>query len=250
MAAQNVIPASVFKILKKELTHMFCPKCKAEYEPHVRNCKECQVELVESLPPLPPEPEPTYQELVTVYSAPSPALLDMAQSILKSAEIRYSIKGELIQSIIAVGSYGGSFNLSVGPPEIQVAPDDAEEARILLNELAENVSEASDEEGGESSESEEGLTEEEEEAADELSDELAEEESEDDEYEDEDYEDEEDEESEEEEGATAEVKESAAGEKSADAGSTESTAGEKSADAESFENAPADEDDPHKEKVD
>ncbi|MHC9543259.1 MAG: DUF2007 domain-containing protein [Vulcanimicrobiota bacterium] len=231
---------------------MFCPKCKAEYEPHVRNCKDCQVELVESLPPEPPEPEPSYQELVTVYSAPSPAMLDMAQSILQSAEIKYYIKGELIQNIIAFGTYGGSFNLSVGPPEIQVAPDDAEEARILLNELAENEPEASDGEGKESSESEDGLTEEEEESADEMADELAEEEREEAEFEEEgeDGEFEDEEESEEEDGAAVEVKESAVEEKAADAGSTEAAVEEKTADAESFEKTPTDEDAPQKEKAD
>lgn len=230
---------------------MFCPKCKAEYEPHVRNCKDCQVALVESLPPEPPEPEPSYQELVTVYSAPSPAMLDMAQSILQSAEIKYYIKGELIQNIIAFGTYGGSFNLSVGPPEIQVAPDDAEEARILLNELAENEPEASDDEGKESSESEEGLTEEEEESADEMADELAEEEREE-EREEEEYEDEDEdeEESEEEEGAAVEVKESAVEEKAADAGSTETAVEEKAADSESSEKTLTHEDAPQKEKAD
>ncbi|MGV8122915.1 MAG: DUF2007 domain-containing protein [Candidatus Xenobiia bacterium LiM19] len=229
---------------------MFCPKCKAEYEPHVRNCKDCQLELVESLPPEPPEPEPSYQELVTVYSAPSPAMLDMAQSILQSAEIKYYIKGELIQNIIAFGTYGGSFNLSVGPPEIQVAPDDAEEARILLNELAENEPEASDDGGAESSESEEGLTEEEEESADEMADELAEEEREEAEYEDEGEEYEDEEESEEEEGAAVEVKESAVEEKAADAENTEAAVEEKAADAESSEKTPTDEDAPQKEKAD
>ncbi len=195
---------------------MFCPHCKAEYEPHVMKCKDCQVALVVSLPPEPPEPEPAYQELVTVYSVPSPALLDMAQSILKSAEIRYFIKGELIQNIIALGTYGGSFNLSVGPPEIQVAPEDAEEARILLNELSENEPEDSGDEGKENGGSEEGLTEEEEETADEMADEMAEEEREDGEYEDEEESDEE-EEADEEGEASSEMKEAQGGEKEPEA---------------------------------
>jgi len=186
---------------------MFCPRCKAEYEPHVKKCKECDVPLIESLPPEPPPLEPVYQELVTVYTVPSPALMDMAQSILQSAEIKYFIKGELIQNIIALGTYGGSFNLSVGPPEIQVAPDDAEEARILLNELSLKEPEESAGEGEESAESEEGLTEEEEEEADELSDELAEEDREEGEYEDDDEEEEEEEPEEEAEAAPKDVKE-------------------------------------------
>jgi len=190
---------------------MFCPRCKAEYEPHVTRCKECDVQLIESLPPEPPM-EPVYQELVTVYTVPSPALMDMAQSILQSAEIKYFIKGELIQNIIALGSYGGSFNLSVGPPEIQVAPEDAEEARILLNELSLKEPEESAGEGEEGAESEEGLTEEEEEEADELSDELAEEEREEGEYED----DEEEEEEEPEEEAEAEPKDVKEAEKPAE----------------------------------
>lgn len=144
---------------------MFCPECKAEYEPHVRKCRDCQVPLVESLPD---EPGPAYQEIVTIYSAPSILLLDMAQSILRAAGIEYFVKGELIQNIIGLGSYGGSFNLSVGPPEIQVAPEDVEDAKTLLKDLDE--SEYSDEESEENRDSEESLTEEDERIADEESD--------------------------------------------------------------------------------
>jgi hypothetical protein len=37
-------------------TAMFCPQCRCEYRPGFQQCANCQVPLVEELPPLPPVP--------------------------------------------------------------------------------------------------------------------------------------------------------------------------------------------------
>jgi len=38
---------------------MFCPQCKAEYRPGFVRCRDCDVELVDFLPPEVDEPKPT-----------------------------------------------------------------------------------------------------------------------------------------------------------------------------------------------
>jgi hypothetical protein len=42
--------------VEPERYHVFCPSCKAEYKSGIRGCPDCDVDLVEELPP-DPEPE-------------------------------------------------------------------------------------------------------------------------------------------------------------------------------------------------
>jgi hypothetical protein len=44
-------------------TAMFCPQCRCEYRPGFHQCANCEVPLVEELPPLPTPPPPTRWEL-------------------------------------------------------------------------------------------------------------------------------------------------------------------------------------------
>jgi hypothetical protein len=63
-------------------------------------------------------------ELITVYSSRELAELAVAKSILDEAEIFYVSKGEMPMEFLAVG-----------PVELQVGRDDAEQARGLLKDL-------------------------------------------------------------------------------------------------------------------
>ncbi len=110
---------------------MFCPECQTEYEPWVKECADCLVPLVETLPA---EVEVESSVSVTVFSTGNPALLAMAKSILEEAAIVYLAKGEGLQNLFAAGSIGG-YNPALGPVEIQVAAEFASEARALLQEL-------------------------------------------------------------------------------------------------------------------
>jgi hypothetical protein len=105
-------------------SQVFCPQCRAEYVPGVTRCVDCGVALVEALP----DPEPRRHEadegLVTVFSSHDPGLVAFAQSLLQSADIRFSVRGELLP-------YGGAL-----PVDLQVLASDADEARRILAELS------------------------------------------------------------------------------------------------------------------
>jgi hypothetical protein len=103
---------------------MFCPHCNAEYVPGFTRCADCDVELVESLPVAgPPQRHPT-GDPVTVFSSRDPGLVAIAESLLQSADIRFSVRGGLVPYPTA---------LSV---DLQVLADDADDARRILAELS------------------------------------------------------------------------------------------------------------------
>jgi len=67
-------------------------------------------------------------KLVTIFTTGDRASIATAKSLLESAGIEYYIKGEYVQSLIGFGAIDGV-------PEIQVAEEDAEEARKILEDL-------------------------------------------------------------------------------------------------------------------
>ena len=121
---------------------MFCPNCKAEYRQGYTVCAECQTPLVDKLPESEEqaEAEPGL-EPVTVLETGDPADLMVAKSLLEDAGIEFFPRGELVQDMFGAGRLGG-FNTLAGPVEIQVRPEDADEARRLLARLDEPSEEA------------------------------------------------------------------------------------------------------------
>lgn len=113
---------------------MFCPQCRREYREGFTSCADCRVPLVAELPP---EPTPEYVQLVTVFATGHEGLIALARSVLDGAGIRYSLKGEGLQDLFALGRVGSGFNPVIGPVEIQVNKDDEVNARELLAELKE-----------------------------------------------------------------------------------------------------------------
>ena len=111
---------------------MFCPNCRAEYREGFYECADCGVALVEELPP---EDIPEYAEYVTVIATGDSALLAVAKSLLDSADIKCIAKGEGLQDLFAFGRLGAGFNPLVGPVELQVLPEYAEEAKTLLADI-------------------------------------------------------------------------------------------------------------------
>lgn len=109
---------------------MFCPKCGAKYVEGITTCDDCKVPLVESLgSKQEPKDEREYVELVTVFMPQDQGELMLAKSLLEDAGIRYLAKGENVQK--------WGFNAVTGPVELQVAEDDADVARTLLDKLIE-----------------------------------------------------------------------------------------------------------------
>ena len=125
---------------------MFCPKCKSEYVPGYTFCSDCQVALVDALP----EPEHRGRKrlqrakshdltaeplsLVTVLASGDPGLMGIAKSLLQSAEIPFTVKGEGLGDVLGLGRAGSGFNPITGPVELQVRAEDAEDVRLLLGE--------------------------------------------------------------------------------------------------------------------
>jgi hypothetical protein len=110
---------------------MYCPQCHAEYVPGFTRCADCDVELVEVLPAAKPARRAakparrdSTDDLVTVFSSHDLGLAALAQSLLQSAGIRFSVRGELVP-------YPGAL-----PVDLQVLAGDADEARRILAELS------------------------------------------------------------------------------------------------------------------
>ncbi len=101
---------------------MFCPKCHYEYEIGITTCPDCRVPLVDELPP---EDEIDYTELVTVFTTGDAGLFMLAKSILEDAGIDYYAKGEKTKELFAAGFM-----------ELQVHPDNADEAIKLIDDMA------------------------------------------------------------------------------------------------------------------
>ncbi len=74
-------------------------------------------------------------EPVTVLETGDPALLAVAKSLLEDAGIEFFAKGEGMQDLFAWGRTGTGFNPFIGPVQLQVAADAADEARELLRDL-------------------------------------------------------------------------------------------------------------------
>jgi hypothetical protein len=72
---------------------------------------------------------------VTVLESGDPALLAVAKSLLEAASIQYFAKGESVQDLFGGGRFGTGFSPLTGPIQLQVAADDAEDAKVLLRDL-------------------------------------------------------------------------------------------------------------------
>ena len=105
---------------------MFCPQCRVEYIPGFTRCADCDVDLVEVLPADKPRSK-TAPDLITVLSSRDPGLVAVAKSLLQSADIRFAVRGELLQNPLAFG-----------PVELQVLATDGDEACRILADLSQS----------------------------------------------------------------------------------------------------------------
>jgi hypothetical protein len=70
---------------------MFCPECRAEYQPGYTKCSDCDIDLVLELPPLTP---PEFLEFDEVLSTNSPSDVAFLKSILDEDNMTYFFQGE------------------------------------------------------------------------------------------------------------------------------------------------------------
>ena len=109
---------------------MFCPKCGDEYRPGFTRCADCDVDLVEKLPPTLEDAEPP--ELVTVLETGDQSMAAVARSVLEGANIPCIARNEKLQNLFGWGSIGTGYNVAMGPIRLQVLREDEEVARALL----------------------------------------------------------------------------------------------------------------------
>jgi len=109
---------------------MYCPECRAEYRPGFTMCADCQVALVEALPPPAEEETPSPDlEMVTVLEANNPVTVALAKSTLEEAGISYYAAGEELAVRLS------AVNPLIHPwTGLQVTRDHEDAARALLNE--------------------------------------------------------------------------------------------------------------------
>lgn len=109
---------------------MFCPKCKAEYNPGITKCADCDVPLVERLPEEKKEHQekkehlvpPEYVELLYTHD---PGLVAIIKSILDDAGITYVFQGDIMSHVYP----------PIVPARLFVRKEESEEARKLLKEF-------------------------------------------------------------------------------------------------------------------
>lgn len=115
---------------------MICPNCGSEYRPEYTHCNDCDVDLVE---PLPPEPPPPQIDLVKIFESGNPAVIPVVESVLTDAGIEFMTQSESIQHLFGWGTFGSNLNYVIGPVHFLVREEDAEEARALVAHLADQV---------------------------------------------------------------------------------------------------------------
>ena len=126
---------------------MFCPKCGAEYRPGFTRCFDCELDLVDEPPQRHKKREKQPREesslrqpvalvdAVPVYRSGHPGRVALAQSILQSAGVPFVVLNEATQDFVGLGRFPAGFNIALGPIEILVSRPDAEDARLLLEDL-------------------------------------------------------------------------------------------------------------------
>jgi hypothetical protein len=113
---------------------MICPTCGAEYVPGFTRCADCSVDLVETSESCPEpksggnaEPLPLGEAPVCVYRATLRGRAPLAESLLRSAGIRFAVAGEHLQHLTMVDGYG--------LVQLYVSAADAADARAILADL-------------------------------------------------------------------------------------------------------------------
>lgn len=121
---------------------MFCPQCRAEYREGFHICSDCQIELVETIPPL-PEPGPEFVKFTEILATYNPADVVFLKSLLDSEGIQYFFKGEHFMYMRPLAD----------PVRLMVRQDQVDDAEELIKDVKLSVSGISLNKGAEDEES-------------------------------------------------------------------------------------------------
>ena len=81
--------------------------------------------------------KPEDEKLVTIFATGNHGVIALAKSMLDDAGIEYYAKNERTEDLIGLGVVGTGYNPVIGPIELQVLEENAEEAKNLLKDLSE-----------------------------------------------------------------------------------------------------------------
>lgn len=101
---------------------MFCPNCKAEYQEGFYICADCNIDLVDVLPPEPEIEFVKYEEVMGTYNQ---ADIAMIKSLLDSENITYYFNAEHFMTVRPLSE----------PARLMVKHDEVEIAKDLLKGL-------------------------------------------------------------------------------------------------------------------
>ena len=105
----------------------FCPKCRAEYVAGVERCPDCQVLLVDELPP---KDEVDYVELVELERVPDEVSGVMMKGILENNDIDVVLRAAKIPWYNGIASTWSTYYWG----KLLVPKDELERSRKILDE--------------------------------------------------------------------------------------------------------------------
>jgi hypothetical protein len=115
----------------------FCPKCRYEYKPEIRECPDCGVRLVEKLPDkqVTGEEDPLTQNghYIPLQSLPSRLYAQMLQEALENEGIPSLIKGD--EAVFRATTS----HLPVSKAMIWVREEDQEKAQEIAEQMFDHI---------------------------------------------------------------------------------------------------------------
>jgi hypothetical protein len=113
----------------------YCPNCRGEYEPGIDKCPDCNLTLVDSLPPEDAIADPNGL-LVEVFVAAGDEEAIIVKGLLESEGIECSLSSDIPHTVMPLNVDG------LGAVRITVAQEDAERARQIIREHREQTAES------------------------------------------------------------------------------------------------------------
>ena len=109
----------------------FCPNCRTEYIPGIRQCADCGDALVDQLPE---EDQGEAFQLVRLHSFPGEVYANMVGEALEHKGIPYLVQKDVLGSTVIV--QGGTEGQGV---TLYVNEEDFEDAEVILNEMVDHI---------------------------------------------------------------------------------------------------------------
>ena len=101
---------------------MFCPQCRVEYRAGFTECNDCQVALIDTLPP---EPKLEYRDFVEIMTVFSEVHIAFIKAAFDEAGLDYYFHGEFSHHLVPL-----PFST-----RLMVSADHEREAARILNDL-------------------------------------------------------------------------------------------------------------------